>query len=185
MKAMQDDGTMLCNAVLTREDYEDKVRTMSEEIASANYQQQPIDLKGRLYSSFKTYTDIPRDANGKPLFTHIRSYTDTADTGADYLCSIIYGEYNHEAYVLDIYYTKASMEITEPETARRLAATWRQPCRKSRATTAAAALPATCRSSFGGSAPTAAVWSGSTRARTRSRVSSRTQRGCRITFTTP
>ena len=65
MKALQDDGTMLCDAVLTREDYEDKVRTMSEEIASANYQQQPIDLKGRLYSSFKTYTDIPRDANGK------------------------------------------------------------------------------------------------------------------------
>lgn len=122
MKALQDDGTMLCDAVLTREDYEDKVRTMSEEIASANYQQQPIDLKGRLYSSFKTYTDIPRDANGKPLFTHIRSYTDTADTGADYLCSIIYGEYNHEAYVLDIYYTKDPMEITEPETARRLLA---------------------------------------------------------------
>ena len=95
MKALQDDGTMLCDAVLTREDYEDKVRTMSEEIASANYQQQPIDLKGRLYSSFKTYTDIPKDEHGKPLFTHIRSYTDTADTGADYLCSIIYGEYNH------------------------------------------------------------------------------------------
>lgn len=37
MKALQDDGTMLCDAVLTREDYEDKVRTMSEEIASANY----------------------------------------------------------------------------------------------------------------------------------------------------
>ena len=50
------------------------------------------------------------------------SYTDTADTGADFLCSIIYGEYAHEAYVLDIYYTKASMEITEPETARRLLA---------------------------------------------------------------
>ena len=39
MKALRDDGTMLCDAVLTREDYEDKVRTMSEEIASANYQQ--------------------------------------------------------------------------------------------------------------------------------------------------
>ena len=68
------------------------------------------------------YTDIPRDEHGRPLFTHIRSYTDTADTGADYLCSIIYGEYNHEAYVLDIYYTKDPMEVTEPETARRLLA---------------------------------------------------------------
>lgn len=120
MRALQDDGTMLCDAVLTREDYEDKKRTMSEEIASANYQQEPIDLKGRLYSSFKTYTDIPRDKNGYPLFSHIRNYTDTADTGSDYLCSITYGEYNHEAYVLDVYYTKAPMEVTEPETARRL-----------------------------------------------------------------
>ena len=60
---------------------------MSEEIASANYQQQPIDLKGRLYSSFKTYTDIPRDEHGRPLFTHIRSYTDTADTGSGCPCA--------------------------------------------------------------------------------------------------
>lgn len=123
MKALGDDGSMLCDAVLTRADYEDKKRTMSEEIASANYQQEPIDLKGRLYSGFKTYTDVPRDATGKPLFARIRNYTDTADTGGDYLCSITYGEYQNEAYVLDVYYTKAPMEITEPETARRLLAT--------------------------------------------------------------
>ena len=41
MKALQDDGTMLCDAVLTREDYEDKVRTMSEEIASADRPERP------------------------------------------------------------------------------------------------------------------------------------------------
>lgn len=120
MKALKDDGSMLCDAVLTREDYEDKKRIMSEEIASANYQQEPIDLKGRLYSSFKTYTDVPRDAAGKPLFTKICNYTDTADEGSDYLCSVTYGEYNQEAYVLDVYYTKAPMEVTEPETVRRL-----------------------------------------------------------------
>ncbi len=44
---------MLCDAVLTREDFTDKVRTMSEEIASANYRQQPIDLKGRLYNQLQ------------------------------------------------------------------------------------------------------------------------------------
>lgn len=120
MKAMQDDDTMLCDAVLTREDYADKVRAMSPEIASANYQQEPIDIKGRLYSRFKTYDDVPRDAQGRPLFTAINNYTDTADTGSDYLCSITYGAYNHEAYVLDVYYTKAPMEVTEPETAKRL-----------------------------------------------------------------
>jgi len=120
MKALQDDGTMLCDEILSKESYEMKVRAMGEDIASANYQQEPIDIKGRLYNSFKTYADIPRDEKGNSLFEGIYSYTDTADEGDDYLCSMIFGIYNKEAYVLDVYYTKEPMEITEPETAKRL-----------------------------------------------------------------
>lgn len=120
MKALQPDGTMLCDEILSRRSYEEKVRAMGADIASANYQQEPIDLKGQLYSSFKTYDRIPTDTNGNPLFTAIRNYTDTADTGTDYLCSIVYGVYNGEAYVLDLLYTKDAMEETEPATAAML-----------------------------------------------------------------
>lgn len=120
MKALQPDGTMLCDEILSRRSYEEKVRAMGADIASANYQQEPIDLKGQLYSSFKTYDRIPADANGNPLFMAIRNYTDTADTGTDYLCSIVYGVYNGEAYVLDLLYTKDAMEETEPATAAML-----------------------------------------------------------------
>lgn len=120
MKALQPDGSMLCDEILSRSSYEEKVRAMGADIASANYQQEPIDLKGQLYSSFKTYDRIPVDTNGNPLFTAIRNYTDTADTGADYLCSIVYGVYNGEAYVLDLLYTKDAMEETEPATAAML-----------------------------------------------------------------
>ena len=120
MKALQDDGTMLCDEILSKESYDMKVRAMGADIASANYQQIPIDMKGRLYSSFKTYTDIPRDQNGNPLFERIAAYVDTADTGSDYLCVIVYGVYNKEAYVLDVYYTKDPMEVTEPATAKML-----------------------------------------------------------------
>lgn len=120
MKALQDDGTMLCDDILSREAYENKIMIMGADIASANYQQIPIDIKGRLYTSFKTYGAIPTQPNGRPLFTKIRNYTDTADEGSDSLCSITYGEYNHEAYVLDVYFTKAGMEVTEEETAKRL-----------------------------------------------------------------
>lgn len=120
MKALQPDGTMLCDEILSRHSYEEKVRAMGADIASANYQQEPIDLKGQLYSSFKTYDRIPVDINGNPLFTVIRNYTDTADTGSDYLCSIVYGVYNGEAYVLDLLYTKDAMEETEPATAAML-----------------------------------------------------------------
>ncbi len=119
MKALQDDGTMLCEEVLSKKSYEDKIKAMGEDIASANYQQEPIDLKGCLYTSLKTYTSIPKDENGNCLFTSIKAYCDTADTGEDNLCNIIYGEYNNEAYVLDVYYTKEAMEVTEKEVAKR------------------------------------------------------------------
>lgn len=120
MKAIQEDGSMLCEEVLSYKSAMTKKSAMGEDIFMANYQQEPIDLKGCLYSSFKTYTELPRDAKGQNLFTRIAAYCDTADMGADYLCCIIYGIYNKEAYVLDVYYTKEAMEITEMETAKRL-----------------------------------------------------------------
>lgn len=112
MKALQGDGTMLCEAILSRASYEAKLKAMGADIASANYQQEPIDLKGRLYTSFKTYS------GALPQFLEIRNYTDTADTGEDYLCSINYGvTFAKEAYVLDVLYTKEPMEVTEPAAA--------------------------------------------------------------------
>lgn len=119
-KALQDDGTMLCDAILSRRSYEVKTKSMSKEIAAANYQQEPMDLKGRLYTKFKTYTKLPTDENDNPLYTKVKNYTDTADTGDDFLCSIDYVEYNNEAYVIDIIYTKDNMEITEKEVAKML-----------------------------------------------------------------
>ena len=119
-KAVQDDGTMLCEDILSKADYSLKTKNMNKDIVLANYQQEPIDIKGRLYTAFKTYTDIPKDKKGNPLFMYILNYTDTADEGSDFLCSIVYGMYNDEYYILDVYYTKESMETTEPETAKML-----------------------------------------------------------------
>lgn len=117
MKALQDDGTMLCDDILSYESYQEKCRAMGEDIASANYQQIPIDLKGCLYSELKTYEHVPCNEAGEPLFTQIKNYTDTADTGEDWLASITYGIYNKEAYILDVVFTKAAMEQTEPAVA--------------------------------------------------------------------
>ena len=110
MKAVQDDkGTMLCDEILSYKSYLSKARAMGPEIASANYQQEPIDIKGRLYSEFKTYVNLPTEKIVK-----ISAYCDTADTGEDFLCNIIYADCKDSAYILDIIYTKEAMEITEP-----------------------------------------------------------------------
>ncbi len=117
MKALINPETheMLCPEVLSYKSYQGKIKAMGADIASANYQQEPIDLKGKLYTTFKTYS------GALPQFKEIRNYTDTADTGDDYLCSINYGvTFANEAYVLDVLYTKAPMEDTEPATAKML-----------------------------------------------------------------
>lgn len=120
MKAVQDDGSMLCEDILSMESYIEKTRAMSPEIASANYQQVPLDIKGRLYNTFKTYDKLPQDDKGNSLLEGRYAYFDTADEGSDYLCGMIYGLYNREAYILDILYTQAPMTETEPESARML-----------------------------------------------------------------
>lgn len=122
MKAIVNKETheMLCSEVLSYESAMDKKSAMGADIFSANYQQEPIDMVGRLYSKLKTYDKLPVDDKGNSLFTGIYSYGDTADEGADYLCNIIYGIYNKEAYVLDIIYTQEPMEITEELVAKAL-----------------------------------------------------------------
>ena len=119
-KAVQDDGSMLCPEILSKKDYELKTQNMNPDIVAANYQQEPIDIKGRLYTSLKTYTETPKDDNGNSLFKYILNYTDTADEGSDFLCSICYGMFDSSYYILDVLYTKEAMEITEPATAQML-----------------------------------------------------------------
>ena len=119
-KAVQEDKSMLCEDVLSKEDFELKTKHMNKDMIAANYQREPIDIKGRLYSNIRTDTSIPNDESGKRLFQYYLNYTVTADTGADYLCSICYGVYNDEAYILDVIYSKDSMEITEPLVANML-----------------------------------------------------------------
>ncbi|PQC70826.1 terminase [Enterococcus faecalis] len=109
MKAYNEEtDTMLCESVLSKEEYFRKKKTMGADIASANYQQEPIDLKGCLYQKFLTYDTLPEN------IIKIWNYTDTADKGADYFASPVFAETaDHRAYLLDVLYTKEPMEVTE------------------------------------------------------------------------
>lgn len=114
-KAVNDDGSMLCSEILSKKSFDFKIKTMDKAIVYANYQQEPIDIQGRLYNNLKTYNNIPSEK-----IVAIKSYCDTADTGADYLCNIIYADCRDSAYILDIIYTKEPMEVTEPLIAKAL-----------------------------------------------------------------
>ena len=116
---------MLNPSILNKEQYDLLVQTIGEDIVRANYDQEPIDLKGKLYTHFLTYNpaDIRTVDNptGTIRFKDIRARADTADQGEDYLSMVIYGvSYDNKAYILDIYYTQEPMEVTEKEAAKRL-----------------------------------------------------------------
>lgn len=107
-KAEQEDGTMLCPSIFDKKASERAKQLMGEDIYEANYNQTPIDMKGCLYSNLQTYSELP-------TVLEVCNYTDTADEGTDYLCSINYAICSDDkAYILDVIYTQDAMEITEP-----------------------------------------------------------------------
>lgn len=107
-KAEQEDGTMLCPSIFDKKASDRAKQLMGEDIYEANYNQTPIDMKGCLYSNLQTYSELP-------TVLEVCNYTDTADEGTDYLCSINYAICSDDkAYILDIIYTQDAMEITEP-----------------------------------------------------------------------
>lgn len=116
IKALDEEERSWCEDLYSTENLLSKKETLDADIWDANYMQEPIDKKGGLYAAgFKTYDVIDFD-----WFERIISYADTADTGADYLCNLSAGVIDRYAYLLDVYYTDEPMEVTEPETARRL-----------------------------------------------------------------
>lgn len=108
-RAQNDDGSMLCDEILSQKDYNFLKQEMNVDIVEANYNQRPIDVTGRLYNGFKEWDELP---NGE-----VRNYTDTADTGSDFLCSINYVVFQDEAYITNLVFTDEPMEKTELDVA--------------------------------------------------------------------
>jgi len=80
------------------------------------YQGHPSSREGLLYGdSFSEYDTLPRD------IVRYGNYTDTADTGDDYLCSICYAvDTDGIIYICDVVYSREPMEVTEREVAEML-----------------------------------------------------------------
>ncbi len=111
-RAVQDDGTMLCPSILSRRAFDRKTQEMNPDIVEANYNQMPIDVKGRLYEPFMEWDVLPEG--------EVYNITDTADRGKDYLASANYIQHGEDVYITDLVYTDESMEKTEHEVAEML-----------------------------------------------------------------
>jgi predicted phage terminase large subunit-like protein len=116
MPAQNPDGSMLCEDILSKAEFEDRKTKTDPVIIAGNYQQAPYDSHDVLYPAFKTY-----DHELLPKSGFIEAYVDTADEGKDFLAGAVYKVHNNTAYILDIAYTQAPMEQTEGQLAMMLA----------------------------------------------------------------
>ena len=112
---IETDGKILDETIVSREKLNTIKKTLSPEIYSANYMQEPIDIKGRLFDDLEEYDSIPQ--SNEP----VKAYVDTADTGTDYFCGMAYKYIDGKVYILpEIVFTQDSAEATEPMTAKML-----------------------------------------------------------------
>jgi predicted phage terminase large subunit-like protein len=92
-----------------------KMREINPLVFDTQYMQDPTPREGLMYADgFRTYTRemLPIGHNA----VHKWNYTDTADTGADHLCSICFIDTPEYVYVTDVLFTDAPMEKTETQT---------------------------------------------------------------------
>ena len=111
--ALNDAGETFCEEVKTTAEYLDIKRITEEFIWEAEFMQCPIESKGLLFpvESLNRFT-IKDLATKKP--DGIVGFTDTADKGEDYLCSVIGKRFGEHTYITDVIFTQDGVEITEP-----------------------------------------------------------------------
>lgn len=93
-----------------------ELRRINPVVFETQYMQNPTPFEGLMYRPFATYEVIPNERKWRRC-----NYTDSADTGADYHCSINYVDAPDAMYVLSVLYTKKPHEYTEPTQATMLA----------------------------------------------------------------
>lgn len=117
--ALTADGKSFCEAVLTTEEYIDKKKKTSDEIWLAEYMQEPVDMKGRLFSDLNFVQpneyDNFTDQEGKHLSEGHIAYIDVADQGKDYTAMAVGSIIKDKVYIVEVIYSNKNTDITLPQ----------------------------------------------------------------------
>lgn len=102
----------------------ESIRKRNPHVFDSLYQQDPKPSDGLMYDmGFTEYQTRPATK-----YCIRKAYVDTADTGADYLCAIVYDETEIGNYLVDVLYTQKPMEYTETALSRMLSKHQVQEC---------------------------------------------------------
>tara|TARA_R110000772_G_scaffold268739_1_gene398497 strand:+ start:8103 stop:9494 length:1392 start_codon:yes stop_codon:yes gene_type:complete len=124
--ALDDNDETFCPYVMTTAEYVKKRSKTPNEIWLAEYQQQPIDLKGRLFGEInrispdeykRIITIDPLDQANKgraDLVDGYIAYVDVSDQGADYTAAAIAAIVGNRVYIVDYVFTRANTDVAIP-----------------------------------------------------------------------
>lgn len=114
VQALSETDHSFCESVMTTEEYLDKRNKTAKEIWLAEYQQEPIDLKGRLFAELNTITasDFERI---KDQLEGCIAYIDVSDQGNDYTALAVAGIIKDKVYIVDYLFSKDNTDVTIPQ----------------------------------------------------------------------
>jgi predicted phage terminase large subunit-like protein len=124
--ALDEMDQSFCEDVMTTDEYLDKRSRMAKEIWLAEYQQQPVDLEGRLFGGMIAITpeDYVRAVTPEPMNAQHQgretlmdgsfAYIDVADQGNDYMAMIVGAVVGSEIYIVDYLFTRENTDVTIP-----------------------------------------------------------------------
>ena len=118
--ALDANNVSFCEAVMTTDEYLDKRKRTAPEIWEAEYQQQPIDVKGLLFNNLKFINNtefeeliINKKSETNPLgYDGCIGYIDVADQGNDYLAMAIVAIVDRMFYIVDYVFTRKNTDVT-------------------------------------------------------------------------
>jgi predicted phage terminase large subunit-like protein len=111
--ALNENNESFCTDVMTTEEYLTKKKRTDPSIWAAEYMQEPVDIKGRLFSDLKFISTT--DLNSiKDKIEGCIGYVDVADQGADYTAMAILAVINKDFYLVDYVFNKANTDVTLP-----------------------------------------------------------------------
>jgi predicted phage terminase large subunit-like protein len=111
--ALDDKDQSFCEAVKSTAEYHDIRMRTPREIWMAEYQQNPTEAAGVLYTRADLQTFDPSELKTEGRES-VMAYIDVSDEGTDYLAMAVGYVYDHAVYIVDVVFSDANIDQTLP-----------------------------------------------------------------------
>jgi predicted phage terminase large subunit-like protein len=119
--ALDENDKSFCEDVKTTDEYLKMRKRLPKEIWLAEYQQEPVDIQGRMFGDIQTMEQAEFDELTKTRkIEGCVAYIDVADQGADYTALLIGAIVGNQIYCVDYLFTRENTDVTIPLCAAKL-----------------------------------------------------------------